>query len=194
MSTIAQAAGILQREFASLIFARSEFPMLTDWGVEDFSETIHSLGMNYLASLGRQHGRWAVSEYPVPVLGEPDTSHVRLDAVWWTRPAGQLELLAEFERYESGAAKWSIVQEKARHLLLSHYHLPPGPRLLLLVLWALSGRVPSRFDELRELARLGYRTSGNTRVPGVDPESRFMVATAVFAEVEGKLHLREVLL
>src|SRR4051812_31230593 len=107
--SVGQTEAVLRREFADPAFARSEFPMLTDWGVEDFSETVHSCGMNYLAALGRHSGRWALSEYPIQVA-EPveESSFVRLDAVWWSRPSGQVELLAEFERYEPGAAKRSL--------------------------------------------------------------------------------------
>jgi hypothetical protein len=190
----ADAAVVLHQEFASLTFARSEFPMLTDWGLEDYSETVHSFGMNYLAALGRQHGRWAVSEFPVPVSETIEALGVRLDAVWWSRPSRQIELLAEFERYQPNVTKLTVVQQKVRHLLLCHHHLPPSPRILLLVVWALSGKVPQRLDEVRALAGAGFRTADNVLVPGVGSQSRFMVATAVFAAVNGRLDLREVLL
>src|SRR6516162_976295 len=109
---VAQTEAVVRAEFADLALACSEFPMLTDWGVEDVSETVHSCGMNYLAALGRRLGRWALSEYPVVVPGLLEGgSFVRLDAVWWSRPAGQVELLAEFERYEPQVAKWSLVAE-----------------------------------------------------------------------------------
>jgi hypothetical protein len=193
-NTVAQVEAILRAEFGGLAYARSEFPMLTDWGIEDYSETIHSCGMNYLAALGRHHARWALSEYPVAVSNPPaDGPSVRLDAVWWSRPAGQPELLSEFERYEPGTAKRSLVAEKARHLLLAHQHLPPGPRLLLLCAWAISGKVPDRLEELRELGRKGFRLA-DCWVPGVGAESRFVVATPIFAEAGGRLYLREVLL
>ena len=41
-----QIRGALGREFASLEFARAEFPMLTTWGVRDESVSVHSLGFN----------------------------------------------------------------------------------------------------------------------------------------------------
>jgi hypothetical protein len=192
--SIAQTEAVLRQEFGSLTFARTEFPMLTDWGIEDFSETVHSFGMNYLAALGRHAGRWAVSEFPVQTQGLEEDGFVRLDAVWWSRPSGQVELLAEFERYEPGVAKWAGIVEKARHLLLCHREMPAGPRLLLLMVWSLSGRVPARLEEVRKLARTGYRSAGNRCVAGVGPESRFLVATPVFVKGEGRLRLREVLL
>src|SRR6516162_3325529 len=118
---VAQTEAVVRAEFADLALACSEFPMLTEWGVEDVSETVHSCGMNYLAALGRHHGRWALSEYPVTVAESPEGgSFVRLDAVWWSRPSVRVELLAEFERYEPNLAKRSLVAEKLRHLLLSH--------------------------------------------------------------------------
>ena len=42
--TAAQIESALSREFATLEFARSEFPMLTTWGVRDESVGVHSLG------------------------------------------------------------------------------------------------------------------------------------------------------
>ena len=122
-----------------------------------------------------------------------DGSFVRLDAVWWSRSAGQVELLAEFERYEPGTAKRSIVAEKARNLLLAHQHLPRVPRLLLLCVWAVSGKVPDRLDEVRDLVRRGFRLADRW-IPGVGADSRFVIATPVFAESGGRLYLREVLL
>ena len=89
--------------------------MLTDWGVEDFSLTIHSLGCNYLSSLGREHGYWAMSEYPVRVSKPGVVSSIRPDTVWWSRPDGNVILLGEFERYIPGQEQ--KLMEKARNLV-----------------------------------------------------------------------------
>ncbi|WP_286680332.1 hypothetical protein [Tepidanaerobacter sp. EBM-49] len=29
------------------------FPMMTDFGVRDYSETVHTMGLNYLTAIGR---------------------------------------------------------------------------------------------------------------------------------------------
>lgn len=59
--SVRQAEQALRAEFGTLALARSAFPMLTAWGVEDFSHTIHSLGCNYLTAIGREAGFWAMS-------------------------------------------------------------------------------------------------------------------------------------
>ena len=185
----------LRQEFKSLAFARAEFPMLTTWNVEDFSETIHSLGMNYLSAFGRHCHRWAASEYPIRVArADGSSSHVRLDTVWWSRPTRAVELLAEFERYEQQMGKQFVLAEKVRLLLLAHHQLGPSPRVLLLLIWTLSGRTPQRLTELRNLTRTGYRTSDGLSIPGLDSESRLLIATAVFAASKGLLRLQEILL
>jgi hypothetical protein len=185
----------LRQEFKSLAFARAEFPMLTSWNVEDFSETIHSLGMNYLSAFGRHCNRWAASEYPIRVArADGSPSHVRLDTVWWARPTRAVELLGEFERYDQQMGKQFVLAAKVRNLLLAHHHLGPGSRVLLLLIWTLSGRTPQRLTELSNLARTGYRTSDGLSIPGLDAESRLIVATAVFAASKGLLRLQEILL
>ena len=60
-------AASLRAEFRTLEYAKADFPMLTTWGVPDFSHTIHSLGCNYPSALGRHLGFWAISDYPVRV-------------------------------------------------------------------------------------------------------------------------------
>lgn len=193
MSDPRGAEAALRDEFETLKLAREQFPMLTAWGVEDFSETIHSLGINYLSALGRGAGRWAASEYPVRVERATGPSHVRIDTVWWSHRTGSAELLAEFERYEASAAKRSLIFDKGRNLLLAHQSLSPAPRLLLLMLWTITGRIPAKITELRSLVNAGFRTTDGLVVPGLDQESKFVIATAVFGKSGGALRLQEIL-
>jgi hypothetical protein len=190
---------LLRQEFRTLAVARDHLPMLTDWGVEDFSETVHSLGMNYLTSIGRVSGRVAVSEYPVRLLpgAGPATEvpgFVRPDVVWWSRESRQVELIGEFERYEVYANKRQLLNDKIRNLLLAHRALGQGPRVLLLMLWALSGTQFQAISEFQSLIRSGFRTPGGVRVAGLEIDSRLIVGTAIFAQSEGSLRLKEILL
>jgi hypothetical protein len=42
------------------------FPMMTDFGVRDYSETVHTMGLNYLTAIGRTiSDTTAISECPV---------------------------------------------------------------------------------------------------------------------------------
>ena len=194
----ARAETALRDEFQSLTVAKEELPPLTDWGVEDFSETVHSLGIHYLALIGRRGGWIAVPEYPVRLTlpsGQlaDGPIFVKPDVVWWNRESRQAELIAEFERYEPGLTKRQILQEKVRNLLLAHRALGPAPRSLVLVLWTVSGMPIQGRDDLTALIRSGFNQPGGVRICGLEPESRFHIFTAVFASSGGRLRLREVL-
>ena len=190
---------LLKREFQTLAVAREHLPMLTDWGVEDFSETVHSLGMNYLTLVGRVAGRLAVSEYPVrmtPGLGvfAEGPGFVRPDVVWWNRETRSVELIGEFERYEAYSAKRQLLNDKIRNLLLAHRALGQGPRVLLLMLWAPSGTQFQAISEFQSMIRSGFRSPGGVRVAGLEPDSRLVVASAILAESAGQVRLKEILL
>jgi hypothetical protein len=179
----------LSAEFKTLAFAKSDFPMLTDWGVEDFSVTIHSLGCSYLSALGRRLGWWAMSEYPVRVsLGATGYS-LRPDVAWWSRLTPAVALLGEFERFEPGQRN---LVAKARNLLRAHHELGEQPRVLLLVAWAIAGTDLRGMDEVRAVSHDGFRTSDGLVVPGLGVESRFVLVTAVFGGPEERRCLQVV--
>lgn len=188
----------LRDEFRSLTVAREELPPLTDWGVEDFSETVHSLGIHYLALVGRRAGWIAVPEYPVR-LSLPASQlvdgpvFVKPDVVWWNHESRKVDLVAEFERYELGLVKRQILQEKVRNLLLAHRDLGPTPRLLVLVLWTISGTAVQGREDLAALVRSGFCHPGGVRISGLEPGSRFLIFTTVFVASGGRLRLKEVL-
>jgi len=173
--------------------------MLTDWGVEPFSERIHLIGINYLAQVGRRAGYVAVSEYPVQPI--PATAELGAvlnwvvpDVVWWNRDSRRAQLIGEFERYEPGGNKHRLLKDKIRNLLWAHHELGTGPRALLLLLWTMSG-VPVRgTEEFQSLVRSGFRVPGGHNIPGLDPLCRFIVASAVFTSSNGVLRLKEILL
>lgn len=198
-SLLNETESLLRQEFRSLAVARSQFPMLTDWGIEDFSETVHSLGMNYLTSVGRSGGRLAVSEYPVKLSSVHSRAaeapgFVRPDVVWWNRESRRVELVGEFERYEVNSMKRQMLNDKIRNLLLAHRALDQNPRVLLLMLWALSGTQVPSVSEFQSMIRSGFRTLGGVRVAGLEPESRLVVGTAIMAASGGCLRLKEILL
>jgi hypothetical protein len=179
----------LRSEFQSLAFAKSDFPMLTDWGVEDFSVTIHSLGCSYFSALGRKAGCWATSEYPVRVSTGVTGYSIRPDVAWWIRPTPAVVLLGEFERFESGERN---LIGKARNLLRAHHELGEQPRVLLLVAWTIAGTDLRGLDEVRAVSHDGFRTSDGLVVPGLGSESKFVLATAVFGGPDGRRRLQVV--
>ncbi len=108
-------------EFRSLAFLRREFPMLANGQVSDVGLAIHSLGLNYLAALGRELGCSAVTDFPLesadcfltPQPGRPQ-AEVRPDVIWFDRQTSAPILLAEFERYEEVMAKRRTLSRKPK--------------------------------------------------------------------------------
>ena len=180
----------LRAEFEALVFAKSAFPMLTAWGVEDFSVTIHSLGCNYLSALGRELGFLAISEYPVRVTAGANACSVRPDVAWWSQPNPHVVLLGEFERYDPRQQRKLV--GKARNLLRAHHELGDRSRVLLLMTWAFVGTDLRGLDEVRAVAHDGCRTSDGLVVTGLGAESTFIVATAVFGGSGEQRQLRVV--
>ena len=116
---------LLTDEFSQLAIARSQFPMWTDWGVEDESVAVHSLGLTYLTTVGQQTGYACCCEYPV-------AGHkVRADSVWWDKETRAPVALFEFERHKGG----SELVDKVQNLLRAHHSLKDKPKLLCLVFW-----------------------------------------------------------
>lgn len=189
MDPVADALRGLRHEFETLELAKREFPMMCEWGVEDFSHTIHSLGCNYLATLGRELGFWGISEYPVRIPTTNRSHSVRSDVAWWSRPEGEVVLLGEFERFDTSKDK---LGEKARNLLQAHHTLGDGPRVLLLVAWALSGTDTGSPASVRSVMNSGFRPRNAPAVPGLSAASHFLMATAVFGDVQGKRRLLRV--
>ncbi len=175
----------LRQEFATLAFARDMFPMLTQWGVKDESVAVHSLGCNYLSALGRQLGHWAASEYPVRV----GHKYVRPDVVWWSRPAGDVALIGEFERFEAG--QQSKLVEKARNLMEAYESLQRKPRAILLVAWTLSGTDLAGSQAARSVAFDGLRGSDGRYIAALGTETAFVLAYAVFGQSSGQYRLLE---
>ena len=182
---VANIAAALKAEFRSLDYAKADFPMLTAWGVPDFSHTIHSLGCNYLCALGRHLGFWAISDYPVRVGCAGNGHSVRPDVVWWASGDTAPLLLGEFERFDPRAP--SKLVTKARNLLKVHHTIGIRPRVLMLVGWALAGTDLGRDDAIRAIMHSGFTEPEGLDVPGLPADSVFIHATALFG-VRGAEH------
>lgn len=184
--TAAQIRNALSREFATLEFARAEFPMLTNWGVRDESVSVHSLGFNYLAALGRHLGFWAATEYPIRV----GNSFVRPDFVWWSKKDQQVRLIGEFERFEAG--QQAKLVDKAKNLMLSYQALDRSPEAMILVPWTIAGTDLAGNSAARAVAYDGFRASAGRLIPGVGTEASFLLAHAIFGRSEDNVRLLEV--
>lgn len=182
----AQIRSALSREFATLEFARAEFPMLTTWGVRDESVSVHSLGFNYLAALGRHLGFWAATEYPIRV----GNSFVRPDFVWWSKEDHQVKLIGEFERF--GAGQQPKLVDKAKNLMLSYEALDRTPEAMVLVPWTLAGTELAGNSAARSVGYEGFRADDRRLICGVGTEASFLLAHAIFGRAEDTLRLLEV--
>lgn len=185
-----QVESALRAELRTLSLARDTLPMLTTWGVEDFSQTIHSLGCNYLTAIGRALGFWAMSEYPIRTPSAGPGISVRPDVAWWEQANREVVLLGEFERAEQkNSAK---LVDKAKNLLQAHHALGERPRVLVLMAWATAGTNLGDLAAVRSVMANGFRTPTGAPVQGLGLHSRFVLATAVFGEADGRGRLVEV--
>jgi hypothetical protein len=115
---------------------RREVPLLCpDWGARDEDALIHSLGMNFLAALGRAAGFVGLVEYPVPHADRWPGKVVRVDAAWLDTAERRPRLLGEFERFTTEAA----ALDKLSNLFVAAQAYPVPPELLVLCLWSLDG-------------------------------------------------------
>jgi hypothetical protein len=116
----------LRAELESLAVARQCFPIWTEWGIEDESHAVHSLGLSYFVTLGQKMGYVAACEYPVA------GHHIRADGVWWDRNTREPAAIFEFERHKDGTE----LVAKVRNLMRAWHATSRKPRLLGLVFWA----------------------------------------------------------
>ena len=159
--------------------------MLSDWGVQDESVLIHSLGCNYLAGLCRHFGYWAINEFPVRVQ---NSRFIRPDVVWWERTDRRIVFLAEFERFKPGQETKLV--DKAKNLVEAYHAADPKPPVVLLMGWALSGTDLTRARSVASaVARDGFRNAQGTWIPGVAADDRFLLHFAVFGSKGQDLQL-----
>jgi hypothetical protein len=137
----------------------THFPMWVEWGVEDTSVAVHSLGLSYLVTLGQSLGYAACAEYPV-------TDSVRADCVWWDKSTGKAVAAMEFERHKGG----SELADKVRNLVIA-CHALDRPRLLGLFFWTKNfyGLPDEGLRDLWRLFQHGFTTKHGVAVQGADP-------------------------
>ena len=182
----------LAAELGSFALLRETLPMLSTWGVPDYSTTIHSLLINYLTALGRAAGFWAMSEYPIfPSDRVRVDRDVRCDLAWFERPSGRVALLGEVERWSVGRAAPDVLRRKAENLAVAHHQLEPGPRLLLLATWTTPTAPILGLETIRAHLRSGFPDSHGTRIPAVSADVRIEFARLVLHPEGSGLVLRE---
>ncbi|PLS18173.1 hypothetical protein CVD28_07740 [Bacillus sp. M6-12] len=173
------------------------FPMLSVSGVRDYSETVHSTGLNYITEIGRQlDGYTAVSEYPVyPInesFGHIITREVRPDSIWYDKEDLKPVLVSEFERFENSKAKNDKLREKIENLLIAYHQLGGNLPIILFVYWSHSGIVPKDIEKYISIFDEGFRLPNGIYINGINSfESDYLVFQAVAKGNKEKLTINQ---
>ncbi len=172
--------------------AASHVPMWTEWGVRDVGHLVHSLGCTFLTAVGRDIGYAAVSEVPAPREGvlAHVAEDVRSDSVWFDPQTRGVVLLAEFERY---CGKQKDLRPKVESLLLAQHRWGCSSATLLLAYWSVGLVTLPDHDNLRDVVRSGFLTTGGVRVPGNPGPRLLCYQFVVRAGNDGLLRLDSIL-
>lgn len=168
------------------------FPMMTSFGVRDYSETVHTMGLNYLTAIGRTiDGITAISECPVyPYENESIISSridvsamvadgftdyriakeliVRPDSIWYSIKDNKPLLLCEFERYDNSRIKNKKLEEKIQNLLIAYNQLGRSIPLILFVYWTYPKVTPGDISNYISIFDEGFVMNNGTRIQGID--------------------------
>jgi hypothetical protein len=161
-------------ELAAGEIRETQFPMLSQYGMLDFSESIHSTGLNYITQIGRSlNGVVALSEYPIyNSNGEFSikiTREIRPDSVWFDKSSRRPLLIAEFERYENNLAKNIKLQKKIQNLLLGYHQLGGFLPVILLIYWTYhDGTIVKDIDQYLRILDEGFAFNKNKWIPGIN--------------------------
>lgn len=175
----------LRDELESGQLRKEHFPMLTDYGVRDYSETVHTAGLNYITQIGRSlNDVIALSEYPI--FGEissypaKKTREVRIDSIWFSKTRGNPLLVCEFERYEKNRQRNQKLQEKIENLLIAYHQLGAQPPLILFIYWTYQGdTVAADIERFIKVFDQGFKLRA-TWIPGINAaQTDYIVYQAV---------------
>ncbi len=147
----------------SVDFINKNFPILSNWGVQDEDVFIHSLGCSVWNALGQELGFMPVVECPVPgAIG----SDIRSDSTWFCMKDRIPKVIIEFERFDGSTRTQTKLDEKISNLMEASARWKHTPLVLVLSAW--SQGVVSAPDKERLLNR--YR-SGFKSTTGVQINS-----------------------
>ncbi|KAJ51233.1 hypothetical protein BD780_003479 [Clostridium tetanomorphum] len=192
----------IREEFKTGIVREKLFPMMTKFGVRDYSETVHSLGLNYITAIGREFNEVvSLSEYPVyphvaikgynefkiaennEVYGVSKAniiSQVRPDSVWFDKFENTPVLICEFERYENNRRKDKMLKEKIQNLLVAYHQLGSNVPYILFVYWSYSGIAAEGISEYISILDDGFKTSDGKNVAGINSRrTKYLVYHAI---------------
>jgi hypothetical protein len=185
------------QEFKCGYIRDTSFPMLSISGVRDYSETVHSMGLNYITEIGRRlDGFTAISECPVYPINEnfshSVTREVRPDSIWYNKENLKPVLVSEFERFENSKAKNDKLREKIENLLIAYHQLGRNLPIILFVYWSYNGIVPKDIEKYISIFDEGFRLPNGTYINGINSfESDYLVFQAVAQGTKEKLTINQ---
>ncbi len=180
---------VIREEFKSGKIRDELFPMMTKFGVRDYSETVHSLGLNYITAVGRTIDEIAaVSECPVypyesvycegyttvetssSYYGERKTkdAEIRPDSVWYSKQDNLPILISEFERYEKSREKNKKLKEKIQNLLIAYHQLGGKVPAILFVYWSYASITPGDMSDVISILDKGFTLPNKKFISGID--------------------------
>lgn len=179
---------VIREEFQTGKIREDLFPMITKFGVRDYSETVHSLALNYITAIGRAINEIAaVSEYPVypyesnynesnmiaesPSLYEEKKTkdaEVRPDSIWYSKKDNSPILISEFERYEKNRIKNKKLEEKIQNLLIAYHQLGSKVPIILFVYWSYASVTPGEMSNVISILDKGFTLPNKKFISGID--------------------------
>lgn len=175
----------IKKEFKEGKIRNEMFPMMTKFGIRDYSETVHTVGLNYITAIGRfVDGVTSLSECPVfpysershygQMVAESQASYeikvneVRPDSIWYSKEDNSPILICEFERYEKNRRKDLKIKEKIQNLLLAYHQLGGNVPIILFVYWSYAGENPGDIGEYISILDNGFKKNDGTYVQGIN--------------------------
>lgn len=183
-----EVIAFIKNELESGKIRKDMFPMMTEFGVRDYSETVHSLGLNYITEVGRHiNGVAAVSEYPVYAYGDVQKNHykesvaeeavnysvnnceaVRPDSIWFSKVDNKPVLICEFERYEKNRKKDNKLREKIQNLLIAYHQMGGDIPVILFIYWSYSAVNAAEINEYVSILDTGFKQPNGKIVHGIN--------------------------
>jgi hypothetical protein len=178
-----QLSSAIVNEFQSGEIRNTYFPMMCQGGITDYSEMVHSIGLNYITQIGRTlENVVTISECPVIQIKKLQRE-IRSDSIWFDRNSFKPILISEFERYEDTRAKRIKVREKAENLLIAYHQLNKDVEIILYVTWGVGLVVPQDMETIKQLFIDGFQFKGNW-LPGIDSKSTSLLLFHAIASNE----------
>jgi len=190
------------------------FPMMVNFGVHDYSETVHSLGLNYLTAIGREFRETtSLSEYPVYPFSFPENNsdnvkvaedvssygkkgqkkdEVRPDSVWFSKEDNSALLLCEFERLNSTRSKKRKLKEKIQNLLIAYHQLGGKVPVILFVFWSYPQQSPGDISDIISILDNGFHKADGSYIAGINGLSTsYLIYHCIAKQINDRIILNE---